>query len=114
MQTTKVYIGLNTRGQLISADAARLLPDGEYRCQYCHCPLLIHGTALYLKAWFSHDPVQLTPDHIEQCPDADIVANLQSRAPTPVMWWRCVRCHRSYYGNKRCSGCFTGIHSIPV
>ncbi|MHA0954064.1 putative zinc ribbon protein [Enterobacteriaceae bacterium NFIX31] len=114
LMSTRMTVALTGKGHFISAESARQYPSGQYRCLYCQCPLLVCGVAPYQSAYFLHDPLHLTPESMERCPYVDIPARRESSHRTSVIWWYCLLCHRDYYGNKRCSVCHSGDHSIPT
>ncbi|MGV4243171.1 putative zinc ribbon protein [Citrobacter freundii] len=114
LMSSRMTFARTGEGHFISAESARQYPTGQYRCLYCQCPLLVCGVSPYLSAYFLHDPLHLTPESLECCPDADIPARRESPHRTPVTWWHCLLCHRHYYGNKRCSVCHSGDHSIQA
>ncbi|WP_373371575.1 MULTISPECIES: putative zinc ribbon protein [Enterobacter] len=114
LMSTRMTVALTGKGHCISAESARRHPTGQYFCLHCQCLLLVCGVSPYQSAYFLHDPLHLTPESLECCPDADIPARKESPHRTPVTWWHCLLCHRHYYGNKRCSVCHSGDHSIQA
>ena len=84
--SSRMMFALTSKGDFISAESARQYPTGQYFCLHCQCPLLVCGMTPYQSAYFIHDPLHLTPEVMEHCPEADIPPGRGSSHSKPVTW----------------------------
>lgn len=122
----KSFIALDSDQHLIDASTAQLAPYDRYTCHLCGSPLVFHPEWVNNRPWFEHIREELTENGLQHCPyvhpepqEIRLIRKLRRYIPDVVAVvrktdWHCSDCGNDYHGERYCSTCRTGDHSIEL